>query len=82
MQGDGFASELGGILEVAMWLCTPLLVGRRSSLGLAPNYVVLVLGNEGGGPHHIQARHTWGLYIGSRKLVVLTFNIHQISNGG
>ena len=27
MQGDHFASELGGIMEVAMWLCTPLLVG-------------------------------------------------------
>ena len=22
---DGFASELGGIMEVAMWLCAPLL---------------------------------------------------------
>ena len=22
MQGDGFASELGGIMEVTMWLCT------------------------------------------------------------
>ena len=27
MQGDGFASEPGGIMEVAMWLCSPLLVG-------------------------------------------------------
>jgi hypothetical protein len=80
MQGDGFASELGGIVEVAMWLCTPFLVGLLSRLGLVPNYVVLVLGNEGGGPHHIQGRHTRGLYIGLRKLVVLTLNIHQISN--
>ena len=23
-QGDGFASELGVIIEVAMWLCTPV----------------------------------------------------------
>ena len=27
MQGDGFASEPGGIMEVAMWLCEPLLLG-------------------------------------------------------
>ena len=27
IQGDGFASEPGGIIEVAMWLCTLLLVG-------------------------------------------------------
>ena len=27
MQGDGFASEPGGIMEVAMWLCLPLLLG-------------------------------------------------------
>ena len=33
-------------------------VGRRSSLGLVPNYVVLVLGNVGGGPHHMQGHHT------------------------
>ena len=33
-------------------------VGLRSSLGLVPNYIVLVLGNEGG------CRHTWGLGIG------------------
>ena len=69
MQGDGFASERGGIMEVAMWLCTQLLVGLRSSLGLVPNYVVLVLGNEGEGPHHIQGRHTWDLYIDLRKLL-------------
>ena len=27
MQGDNFASELCGIREVAMWLCSMLLVG-------------------------------------------------------
>ena len=27
LQGDGFANEPGGIMEVAMWLCAPLLVG-------------------------------------------------------
>ena len=27
MQGNDFASELGGIMEVAMWLCALLLVG-------------------------------------------------------
>jgi hypothetical protein len=75
-----FASEPDGIMEVAMWLCALLLVRLRSSLGLAPNYVMLVIGNKGGSPHHIQARHTRGLYIGLRKLVVLTFNIHQISS--
>ena len=41
MQVDSFASES----EVAMWLCAPLLVGLWSSLGLVPDYVVLVLGN-------------------------------------
>ena len=56
-----FASELSGIMEVAMWLCVPLLLGLCCSLGLVPNYVVLVVGNEGGGPHHMQGCHTWGL---------------------
>ena len=27
MQGDGFASERSGIMEVAMWLCVALLLG-------------------------------------------------------
>ena len=27
MQGDGFASKPSGIMEVAAWLCIPLLVG-------------------------------------------------------
>ena len=27
MQGDGFASEMGGIMEVAVWFCLPLLRG-------------------------------------------------------
>ena len=49
MQGDGFATELGGIMEVATWLCATLVVELWSSLGLVPNYVVSVLGNEGGG---------------------------------
>ena len=26
MQGGGLASKLGGIMEVAMWLCAPSLV--------------------------------------------------------
>ena len=34
---------------------------------------MLVLENEGRGPHHTQ-----GLWIGLRKLVVLTLTIHQI----
>jgi hypothetical protein len=43
------------------------------------NYVVLVLGNEGGGPHHMLGyHHTWDLGIGLRKLVILILNIHQI----
>ena len=45
MEGDNFVSELGGIMKVATWLCTPLLVGLYSSLGLVPNYVVSVVGN-------------------------------------
>ena len=60
--------------------CTPLLVGLWSSLGQVPNYVVLILGNEDGVPHHIQGRHTRDLCIDLRKLVVLTLNTHQISN--
>ena len=43
------------------------------------NYVVLVLGNEGGGPHHMQARHTWGLWIGLRKLAC-GFDFEYASN--
>ena len=80
MQGDGFASEPGGIMEVAVWLCIPLLLGLWCSLGLVPSYVVLVLGNEGGGPHHMRGCHTRDLWIGIRKLVVLTLNIHQMFN--
>ena len=60
MQGDGFVSELGGIMEVVMWLCASLLVGLSSTLGLVSNYVVLVLDNEGGNPHDMQG-HTHDL---------------------
>ena len=45
MQGDGFTSEPGGIMEVAMWLCASLLIGLCFILGLEPNYSVPVLGN-------------------------------------
>ena len=68
MQGDSFTSKPGGIGEVAMRLC--------SSLGLVPNYVVLVLGNlvlvlgnGGGGPHYMQGRHTLGLCTWAHGLV-------------
>jgi hypothetical protein len=67
-------------LEVTVWLCLPILLGLLCSLGLVPKYVVLVLGNEGGCPYHKQGCHTRGLWIGLRKLVVLTLNIHQIIN--
>ena len=50
------------------------------ALGLLPNYVVLVLGNEGGDLDHMQGCYTQGLWIGLRKLVFLTLNIHQIFN--
>ena len=50
------------------------------ALGLLPNYGVLVLGNEGGGPHHMQGCYTRGLYIDLRKLVALTLNIQQVFN--
>jgi hypothetical protein len=50
------------------------------ALGLLPNCVVLVLGNEDGGPHLMQGCYTRDLWIGLRKLVVLTLNIHQIFN--
>ena len=80
MQGDGFASKPGGIMEVAVWLCVALLLKFKCSLCLVLNYIVLVLGNEGGGPHHMRGFHTRGLWIGLRKLVILTLNIHQIFN--
>jgi hypothetical protein len=58
-----------------------------SSLGPVPNYVVLiinnlvlVLGNESGGPCHMQGRHTQDLGIGVKKLVVLTSSTHQMFN--
>jgi hypothetical protein len=41
MQGDGNASKPSGIMEVAVWLCIPLLLELWV-------YVVLGLGNEGG----------------------------------
>lgn len=41
------------------------------SLGLVPNYIVSVLGNECGGPQHVQGHHTWDLGIKSRKIVGL-----------
>jgi hypothetical protein len=69
MQGDNSTTRPGGAMEVAM-----------SSLGLILNYVVWVLGNKGGGPDHMQGCHALDMYIGSRKLVVLTLNVHQIFN--
>ena len=45
------------------------------SLGLVPNYVVLVIGNEGGDPRHMQGCHAHGLWVGLRKLVLLTLDI-------
>jgi hypothetical protein len=68
MQGDGCATELGGIMEVAMWLLHTITSWTLTSLGLVPNYVVLVLRNEGGGPHHMQGHHTWGIGINLKKL--------------
>ena len=41
-------------------------------------YVVLVLGNEDGCPHHMQDCYTHDPCIGLRKLMVLTLNTHQI----
>ena len=68
MQGDGFATKPGGIMEVALWLLHTVTSWALISLGLVPNYVVLVLRNEGGGPHHMQGHHMWGLGIGLMKL--------------
>ena len=51
MQGDGFKTELGGTLEVTMWLCA-LFGSRPNYVVLVMDNLVLVLGNEGGGPHH------------------------------
>lgn len=57
---DGFASKPGGIMEVAIILCIPSLLGLSCSLGLVSNYDLLVLGNivfnlnnEAGIPHHM-----------------------------
>ena len=63
-----------------MWLCAPLLVGLSSSLGLVPNYVVLVLGNEVVDPHHMQGHRTHDLGIGLRKHYVLTLIIYPTFN--
>jgi hypothetical protein len=70
--------KLGEIMDVGMWFCAPLLVRLCSSLGLVRNHVVLILGNKGGGPHHVQGHHTWDLEIDLKLLVVLTLNIHKI----
>ena len=48
-------------MEVAMWFCALLLVGLWFSLVLVPNYVVLVLGNTCGDPHHVQRSSCTGL---------------------
>ena len=80
MQGDNFASVPGwdhGRGRVALHTSTSWAL---ISLSRAPNYVVLVLGNEGGGPHHMQACHIRGLGIGVWKLVVLTSNIRKMFN--
>lgn len=42
---DIFANKPGAIMEVAMWLCTQK-EGFWTNLGLVPNYVVFVPGNE------------------------------------
>ena len=44
MQAEGIACEPGGIMEVAVWLCLPLLLRLRCNLA----FVVMVLGNEVG----------------------------------
>lgn len=57
-----FCNRMGGIMEVAMWLCASLLVGLWSSLGLVPIYVVWVLGNEGwggGSSTYVGLSYTW-----------------------
>ena len=79
MQGGRFLGckvmvlQVGGNMEMAMWLYVPFLLGLWCSLGLVPNYVVLVLGNEGGGPHHMQSCHTPGLCIGLRKTIFIKY---------
>ena len=45
MQGDDFATELGGIMEVAMWIAHYYYLGFDL---LVPNNVVLVLGSGSG----------------------------------
>ena len=65
-------------MEVAVWLCISLQLGLWCSLGPVPNYVMLVVGNERGSPHHMQDCQTRGLWIDLRKLVVWTLNNHQI----
>ena len=60
----GSTTYMGGIMEVPM-------LDFDVGLGLVPKCVVLVLGIEGMGPHHMQGRHMWGLGlgVGLRKLV-------------
>ena len=75
MGNMGTILQSNRVMEVVM-------LGFDFSLGLVPTYVLLVLGNEGGGAHHMQGRHTHGRGIYIRKLVVLTLNIHQIFHQG
>ena len=42
--------------------CNAVYIGLSCSLGLVPNYVVLVLGNESGGPHHSRSSNTGPIY--------------------
>ena len=76
MQGDDFATELGGIMEVAMWIAHYYYLGFDL---LVPNNVVLVLGSGSGVLIicKVIIHMAQGLIL--RKLVVLTLSIHQYS---
>ena len=80
MQGDGFASEPGGIMELVVWLCVPLLLGLSCSLGLVPNYVVLVLGNEGQGYSSYARLPYSGPMDWFKEASSFDFEYHQIFN--
>ena len=70
MQGDGFASEHGGIMEVAMWLWLCLAWVQYLTM-------LLVLSNEGGILITCKVI-IYGAYALVKEASGLTLNIHQI----
>ena len=81
VKGVGTRNARGRFYDQTGWDHGGDHLGIWSSLGLVLNYVVLLLGNEGGSPHHMQKlviQRALGIVL--RKLVILTLKFHQIFN--